>query len=182
LKNVARLELVHGELEPGLAALERLRAQGCLAPDWTTELGNELVLVLGRPERGAHVLFGAPLAELSPEELHARSRRSEQGARAEAGECLAQLLWARSHAAAGAFDLALRNYRQAAERSHARRGAKAGPAPLYALELAAAEARAGRRADAGGRVRGIAVAPATWAALPEWARPALLELGLVRPE
>ena len=181
LKNAARLELTHGELDAGLDALERLRRQGCEDPAWTRALGEELVLELGRPERGAPVLFGAPLAGLQGEDLHARSRKPEEGSLAEAAECLAQLRWAREHALVGAFDLALRNYRQAAERSHARRGPEAGPAPLYALELAAAAQRAGRREEAESRVRGVVLDEATREELPDWARAALGELGLQPP-
>lgn len=180
LKNAARLELVHGELEAGLAALERFRQEGC-DPAWSTVFGNELVLDLGRPERGARVLFGAQLTSLSGEDLHARSQRPEEAALAESAECLAQLRWAREHALAGDFELALRNYRQAAERSHARRGTEKGPAPLYALELAAAAARAGRRDEAESRRRGAVLERAAWDELPDWARATLDELGLEAP-
>lgn len=178
LKNSARLELTRGELEQGLRAIERLRELGCLDPAWTSALGNELVLELGLPERGARVLFGAPLSSLSAEDLHARARLADPEESEGAMECLAQLLWAREHALANAFDLALRNYRQATRCSHARRGTEAGPAALFALEQAAAEVRAGRRAEAETRVRGVALEPTTWAELPDWARVALHELGL----
>lgn len=181
LKNAARLELVHGELDAGLDALARLRQEGCEEPAWTLALGNELVLELGRPERGARVLFGAPLSNLSGEDLHARSREPGEGAPAEAAECLAQLLWAREHARAGAFDVALRNYRQAALRSTAWRGSEKGPAPLYALELAAAAQRAGQRDEAESRSRGVALELTTWDDLPVWSRAALGELGLRPP-
>jgi Flp pilus assembly protein TadD len=181
LKNRTRLELEHGALEAGLDALSRLRQEGCEDPAWTLALGNELVLELGRPERGARVLFGAPLASLSAEDLHARSREPGEAAHAEAAECLAQLLWARGHALAGAFDVALRNYRQAAERSTARRGSRIGPAPLYAFELAAAAQLAGRREEAVSRTRGVALGQTTWDDLPGWARAALGELGLRPP-
>jgi hypothetical protein len=139
------------------------------------------VLELGLPERGARVLFGAPLASLSGADLHARSRKPEEEGHAESAECLAQLLWARENAASGAFDVALRNYRQAASRSAARRGAEKGPAPLYALELAAAAERAGRREEAESRTRGVALERGTWEQLPDWARPSLGELGLQPP-
>jgi O-antigen ligase len=180
LKNAARLELEHGELEAGLAALGRFRQLGC-DPAWSTALGNELVLDLGRPARGAPVLFGAPLDGLAGEELHARSREPGGAALAEAAECLAQLRWAREHAQSGRFDLALRNYRQAAERSHAWRGSERGPAALYALELAAAAERAGRQDEARTRMRGAVLERAAWGELPDWARATLEELGLDPP-
>ena len=176
LKNLARLECTRLDFARGLETIERLRAQGCLAPDWLAELGRALALEFGRPEGAAQLLFGRSLASLSPEELHARARG--EASDGEAYECLAQLLWARQHAAAGEFELALRNYRQAAERSRAKRGAEAGAAPPYALELAAAELRAGRRDDALAHARGLALAADARAALPDWARAALPELGL----
>ncbi len=182
LKSAARLELTYGELESGLTLLERLRALDCPEPAWATDLGNQLVLDLGRPERGARVLFGEPLASLSAEDLHARARQGDAQTQSGADECLAQLLWAREHALAGAFDLALRNYRQAAKCSQARRGAEAGPAALFTLELAAAEASAGRREEAEARVRGVPLESTTWAELPPWAQASLRELGLAQPE
>jgi len=181
LRDLARLECTQGELADGLATIERLRATGCLAPDWTASLGVELVLELGRPERGARLLFEADLEGLVPEDLHAKAKAAE-GAPAAAAECVAQLLWARAHVAEGAFEVALRNYRQAAEKSHAARGAGRGPAPAYSLELAAAETRAERREDALARARAVALEPATWSVLPAWARDALLDLGLTPPE
>lgn len=180
LRDLARLECTQGELQDGLAAVERLRLSACLAPDWTASLGTELVLELGRPECGARLLFEQELERLSPEALHTRAR--EPGPLAAAAECLAQLLWAREHVAHGTFELALRNYRQAAEKSHAARGMARGPAPAYALELAAAEVRAGRREDALARARALALDSATWAVLPVWAQDALLDLGLAPPQ
>jgi tetratricopeptide (TPR) repeat protein len=168
LRNLARLELVQGELEAGLALLARLKQEGCLATDWRTGLGAELVLELGEPQRGALVLLDQTLASLSPEDLHGRARAAEDAALSGALECLAQLLWARQHAAAGDFEVALRNYRQAAQRSEARRGSANGPAKLYALELAAAELRAGHEDEArehlrrAGTAQGVALEP--WAA------------------
>jgi tetratricopeptide (TPR) repeat protein len=182
LKSAVRLELAHGEVESGLAWLERLRELGCLEPVWIATLGNELVLDLGLPERGARVLFGAPLVSLSAEDLHARSRAGNPETATGVDECLAQLLWAREHALAGAFELALRNYRQAARCSHAHRGSEAGPAALFTLELAAAEAGAGRREEAEARVRGVPLGSTTWAELPAWAQASLRELGLAQPE
>lgn len=179
LRNAARLECTQGELELGLALLERLRAEGCLTPGWSEALGQELVLELGAPARGAWLLFGRELTRLVPEELHARARDgAEQG---ESSECLAQLLWARAHATSGNFELALRNYRQAAERSWARRGTAAGPAALYVFELAAAEVRFGREADAAARVADRTLDPTAEAELPDWARAALRELARARP-
>ena len=182
LRNYARLELTQGELEPGLATVERLRSAGCLAAGWLESLGSELVLVLGQPGRGARVLFSRSLAELVPEELHASARDPDAAGTGEARECLAQLLWAREHAERGAFDVALRNYRQAAERSLAAREAARDPAGLYTLETAAAESRTGRSAEAAQRARGVALERATWLELAPWARDALLELGLRAPE
>lgn len=189
LRNLARLECTQGEFARGLEAIERLRSQGCLDSDWLAALGEELVLVEGYPERGARLLLGAPLEELMPEELHARSRRTEAEAdpvsTREALECLAQLLWARQHATHGDFELARRNYRQALERSHARRGSATGPAPTYALELAAAELRAGHDEEARtlARESGPAASdPLVREALAPWAREVLGELGLEGPE
>ncbi len=179
LRNSARLECTQGELALGLAAIERLRTQGCLTRGWSEALGIELVLELGLPARGARVWTGRELEALVPEELHARAGDGTD--EAEASECLAQLLWARAHAAAGDFALALRNYRQAGERSWARRGTAAGPAPLYALEQAAAELGAGRRSEALERVRGLVPSAKSVAELPDWARQALPELGLGPP-
>jgi hypothetical protein len=81
---------------------------------------------------------------------------------------------------AGNFELALRNYRQAADRGAARRGSEKGAAPLYTLELAAAaRARAGRarpsRAPAG-RAR-----PHDLERSPRVVPRALGELGLEAP-
>jgi O-antigen ligase len=176
LKNLARLELSLGEPELGLQALERLSAGGCLEPAWLEGFGAELVLVFGRVAAAAELAAGRPLAELSPELLHARSRepgRDELSARAH--EALAQLSWARQHASAGEFELAARNYRQALVQSRAR--AEAGAA-LFALELAAAELRAGRRPEALELARGRELDPRTRAELPPWALEALSELGL----
>jgi tetratricopeptide (TPR) repeat protein len=175
-RNVARLELTQGDAERGLAAVERLRVAGCLDPAWTAALGRELVLVLGLPQRGAPLVADRALAELVPEELHARAQAD--GPDADALECLAQLLWARQHAASGAFELALRSYRQARDRSRSQRGE---PAPLYALELAAAEFRAGRLDEARAQSIGVRVDALTWDELPSWARAALAELE-VAPE
>lgn len=174
LRNAARLECTQGDLELGLALVERLRSEGCSTPGWSEALGAELVLELGAPARGAQLLSGRELSALVPEELHARARNGAE--QAEACECLAQLLWARAHAASGSFELAVRNYRQAAERSWARRGTEAGPAALYAFELAAAELRAGRSADATARVAGLELDAVAEAELPDWARVALGEL------
>lgn len=180
LRNSARLECSQGDIELGLDAIERLRLRGCLAPGWTQALGSELVLELGAPARGARLLFGRELATLVPEELHARHRNGAAKVEdeAEASECLAQLLWARAHAAHGDFGRALRSYRQAAERSWARRGAQAAPASLYSLELAAAELRAGHGEAARARARELAPDSTTLAELPDWARELLPELGL----
>jgi Flp pilus assembly protein TadD len=181
LRNHARLECTQGDLQLGLELIERLRALGCLAPGWSEGVGEELVLELGAPERGARLVFGRELAALVPEQLHARAQSDAEDA--EASECLAQLLWARAHAADGNFEVALRNYRQAAERSRERRGPEGGAAPPYALELAAAELRAGRREDALGRAQGIPpLHPAAFAELPHWVREVLPELGLASPE
>jgi O-antigen ligase len=179
LRNAARLEWTQGDPGLGQELVARLREPGCLAPEWLEALGGELVLELGRPEPGARLLFGTPLAELSPEELHARASGKE--GEADAAECLAQLGWAREHAGRGDFALALRNYRQAAERSHARRGTTRGPAPLYALEQAAAEARLGRDAEARARVAAAHASADDWGALQGWAAEALIGLGLERP-
>jgi hypothetical protein len=69
----------------------------------------------------------------------------------------------------------VRNYRQARDRSTAARGE---PAPLFALELAAAELRAGRPDAARARADGAAIDARTWNSLPRWAQDALAELGL----
>ncbi|MEQ1895380.1 MAG: O-antigen ligase family protein, partial [Planctomycetota bacterium] len=132
LKNLARLECVQGDPELGREALERLRLSGCIAEGYSSELGAELVLVLGRPERGAVLLGETPYERLVPEQLHAdASAAGLAPAVAEAKECLAQLLWAREHAARASFALALRNYRQALKSSAARRADEG--APLYRL-------------------------------------------------
>jgi len=201
LRNAARLEWTQGDVARGAELVARLRADGCLETAWLESLGSELVLVLGQPARGARLLFDKPLAELSPEELHERARahkepdpaRPELGAHydeslGEAAECLAQLLWARANAESGAFEAALRNYRQASQRSATRReprqtaaGTTHEPAPLYALEQAAAEARLERREDARTRAEGAGASAADWDELAPWAVEALTGLGLERP-
>ena len=180
LRNSARLECTLGDTELGVTRIELLRSQGCLEAGWVEALGDELILARGEPERGARVRFGRKLEELVPEELHASARAKDGDS--DASECLAQLLWARDNAAAGNFDVALRNYRQAAERSHARRGTQAGPAPLFVLEQAAAEVRAGRSADAAARTAKLSLDPSRLASLPGWARAALAQLALSRSE
>jgi hypothetical protein len=89
---------------------------------------------------------------------------------------LAQLLWARGHAEAGDFEVGLRNYRQVAERSRGSRGSERGPAPRFALELAAAEARAGRLEDARRHLGEAHPRAGDREALPRWALEALAEL------
>lgn len=181
LRNLARLECVQGEPELGLEALARLELLGCIDAAYRTTLGSELVLELGRPERGAALLSELPFERLVPEQLHADSRAAELApAVAEALEALAQLLWAREHAARGSYALALRNYRQVLERSRAARGDEG--ATLYRLELAAAEARAERREDAFARASAAPREAAAWEGLPDWAVAALEELGLAAPE
>jgi len=181
LRNLARLECVQGEVALGLEALARLELQGCLDAGYRTALGSELVLALGRPERGAALLSELPFARLVPEQLHADARATGLApAVSEALEALAQLLWAREHAARGSFGLALRNYRQVLERSRAARGDEG--ATLYRLELAAAEARAERHEDAFARASAAPREVAAWEGLPEWAVVALEELGLSAPE
>jgi tetratricopeptide (TPR) repeat protein len=190
LRNLARLEWIQGDLDSGRAALERLRAGGCLSEPWLRSVGVELVLVLGRVERGARLLFDRPLSALSPDELHARARGPAEPPATElaphaqhlrsAEECLAQLLWARQHAAAGDYASAARSYRQAAAQSLAVRGREPGPAAALLLEQAAAEARAGREPEARAllaRARGSAED----AELPPWAREALAGLGWPGP-
>jgi Flp pilus assembly protein TadD/O-antigen ligase len=176
LENLTRLEWTRGDAARGAELLAEVTAQGCLDAAWRDALGLELVLDSGLPARGARVLLDVELAALVPEELHARAR--DGAAAAEALECLAQLRWARDNAAAGAFEVAVRNYRQAAERSRARRGAELGAAPLYALELAAAEYSAGRADEARTRVRGLALDATLRSELAPWSRAALRALGL----
>ncbi|HEX6883996.1 MAG TPA: O-antigen ligase family protein [Planctomycetota bacterium] len=182
LRNLARLELVQGDLEAGLEVVATLRASGCLDPDWLAELASELVLGMGRSARGARLCFASPLEALSPEELHERAVGPEQREAADTAECLAQLLWGRAHAASGAFDAAVRSYRQATQRSAAWRAARGagstGPAAPLALELAAAQERAGRRDEALRTLEGLQADAGTWAELPGWAREALTDLGL----
>jgi len=170
LRNAARLECTQGDLDSGLALLALLRHHGCDGEDLGRALGHELVLVDGLPARGARLLFARALEELSPEELHARARAED----ADAEECLAQLLWGRQHAAAGSWDAAVRSYRQARDRS--RRSGEPG-APLYALELAAAELHAGRRAEAEDLLRETPADARAWEELPGWARDTLAALG-----
>jgi O-antigen ligase len=178
LRNAARLEWTLGDAASGRALVERLRASGCLDADWLRSLGTELVLERGLPGRGALLLHGKELAELVPEALHDPRRLASESGGAEADECLAQLLWARAHAAAGAFGTAVRSYRQAAQRSAARRGGtRSLAAPIYALELAAAELRAGREPEARALLQEVPVDLAAWSELPSWAQGALTELG-----
>jgi O-antigen ligase/Flp pilus assembly protein TadD len=178
LRNLARLEWTQGDALRGAELLERLRAQGCPADEFTRALGAELALDLGLAGRAARLLFDRELGALDPEVLHAESRASEVSSpEREARECLAQLLWGRAHAAAGNFELALRNYRQAAQRSHASRGSERGPAPSYALELAAAEARSNLSDDARRRASATSASAAAWQELPAWAVEALQALG-----
>jgi len=181
LRNLARLECLLGEVELGLAALATLEEQGCIDASYRTRLGSELVLELGRPERGAALLYELPFSQLVPEQLHADARVEGLAPElADARAALAQLLWARSHAASGSFSLALRNYRQALERSRARRGDEG--AALYRLELAAAEARAGLRDEALTRARAAPAEATVREDLPDWAVAALTELGLFTAE
>jgi len=178
LRNAARLECTQGELARGLAHVEALRGHGCLDEDWLRTLGDELVLVQGRPERGARLLFSRALSELVPEELHAQAlEEGRDPLGADARECLAQFLWARGHAAAGRHDVALRNYRQALDRSRARSGPGSAGAPLYRCELGAAELLTGHAEEAREH---LALPPAsdTWAELPAWAQTALEQGGL----
>jgi len=177
LRNAARLECTQGDLAAGLEHVQALRANGCLDPEWLRSLGEELVLELGLAARGARVLRGVALEQLSPEELHAESR--EDPASADVLECLAQLLWGREHAARGEWEVAVRSYRQSWERS--RRREPAG-APALALELAAAEMLAGRAESAAEHARAVPLTPLTWAALPDWALASLARLGLEAPD
>ncbi len=191
IENAARLECTIGDLERGLRHIEQLRSQGCLDPQWLESLGNERVLQFGAPTRAARLFFEKELRELVPEELHARSREPERApVSADALECLAQLLWARDHVAHGAFELAVRNYRQAYDRSRIHRE---GGAALYRLELAAAEARTGRvdeareHAQAPSNATGAPGTPGAPGSasgaeeLSDWARDALRELGIADP-
>ncbi len=173
LKNLARLEFRDGDPDLGRGALERLRATGCLDPRWREELGAELVLLAGRSAAGAELLAEQALAELSPELLHARSREEGlDGLVADALEALAQLLWARDHARSGAFELSVRSYRQALNRS--RSHGEPGAAPLR-LEMAAALVRAGKAEEARELAAGLVLDGRTAPELPDWARAALLE-------
>jgi len=175
LKNLAQLEFRIGDLERAKAWLQRLRVTGCGDPAWRSGLGAELVLSEGRMEAGGWLLGGAELKDLSPEELHASYRDESSGETQrvrDALECLAQLLWARHHAANGSFELALRNYRQAQRMSLA--WSDAGAISLR-LERAAAEAGAGR-ADTAREVLGrLQRVPENIDALdlPDWALRAL---------
>jgi O-antigen ligase len=181
LKNLARLECVQGSPEHGRELLARLELQGCVAEGYASEFGAELVLEAGLAERGARLLAETAFEQLVPEQLHAEAQVEGVATRlTEAKECLAHFLWARQHAAHGSFADAVRSYRQALARSRARRGDE-GAAP-YRLELAAAEAAAGRRAEALTDAAGVRIDASAWAALPRWARAALVDLGLETPE
>jgi len=176
LKNLVRLELQAGELERGLAWLERLRGSGCDHEAWIAGLGATLVLEQGRFEAGARLLRATPLDELSPERLH-DDYRNEASSRTQhvrdAYECLAQVLWARQHAGNATFRLALRNYRQAQRKSMAW---TEGGALALRLERAAAELREGRVETARELLANDAARAALgheWPELPEWARETL---------
>jgi O-antigen ligase/tetratricopeptide (TPR) repeat protein len=166
LRNLVRLEGTAGEAQRARETLDRLRAQGCLDEPWLAELARELILVHGRAALGAEWLGLGSLATLQPEALHADAREEgREGGEADSLECLAQLLWARQNAAAGAFDVAVRNYRQARDRSRAHTAEGAAP---YRLELEAARRRAGLPAEPV-----PALDERTRRELPGWAREAL---------
>ena len=179
LKNLIRLELRGGELERGLAWLERLRGSGCDHEAWIAGLGATLVLEEGRFEAGALLLRSSPLDELSPERLHGdyRDEASSQTPHVrDAYECLAQLIWARQHAENGTFRLALRNYRQAQRKSLAW---TEGGALSLRLERAAAELREGRVETARELLAGDVARAALgreWPGLPSWAQETLATL------
>ena len=166
LRNLTRLELLEGDPEQGLAYLARLDANGCPSPKWRRALGLRLALE-GRPSTASTLL---DVEVEAGEALHAMSDAAE-GSDRHAFNALAQIAWARQHAAREDYAAAVRNYRQALKSSRA--GPFAEGAPLVRAELAAALFRAGRAEEASELLRDFALPEAHRREMQPWAREVL---------
>lgn len=178
LSNLAWLELSHGRLAAGEAALEALVATGHADPVRLLRMGAELLL-RGLAAEGQAVLARADprLADLSGERAYALAREyRRKGERriAEALESHAHRLWAWEHAARGDFASARRVMRQ---NLRITRDAVPGGPTRVRLELAALELETGRADEAREHLRGLSPSAQDWAALPAWAGRALAAAG-----
>lgn len=181
LRNLARLAFHAGDDEIGEGHLALVQGNGCLESGWTAELGEELTLA-GRVASGQSLmardeprLAGADAVWIDA--LSREARLQERVRRADALSLLANLAWAREHAAAGRWSDAVRLYRQALNRS--RRHLKTGATALR-LELAAAALRADLTGDATAQLEGLEPEPIDVRDLPDWARGQLEASGLVQ--
>ena len=171
LRNLATLELDHGELERA----ERWVAEAGLDVEASLTAAGLTRLERGEIDRGLAILARADpsLAGRSAEEIYERSKAQQPTDERISLllEAAAHVLWAREHAEQGNAELAMRSYRQArrclASQTHPR-----GP-PALRLETAAALALAGEVERARGELEGLEPGEADLAALPAWAERAL---------
>jgi len=170
LRNLTELEYHSRNDARAREYLAALRAGGCATAPWTAAVGTELVLA-GRWQAGARVLYDASLEELSPEILFAEA---DEGRR-EASRVLAHLAWARDQVADEDYRTAVRSYRQVLAPTKV---LAAEGAPAARAELIAAYLLAGRSDDARAESAGFVLDEPTRSELPEWARSELARAGL----
>jgi Flp pilus assembly protein TadD len=178
LRNRVRLELESGELERGLTLLDELQQRGGAPPLWLRDLAAELLCRgLEREAQPVLALADERFADLTAEEAYELSNHYRANGAPLPGDgfrALADLLWARGHAAAGRFGDARRLYRQCLRTTL---GYVVGGAPRVRMELAASMVRTDRVHEAEDELLGLEPRASDWAAIPEWARAALGELG-----
>ncbi len=175
-RELAGLELLHGDTNDGLARVRAIESGACDEERWVAWLGSELVL-RGKWDAGARVWFDAGIDTLSGDELNTVARSSSEGDlpnHALALRCLAHLVWAREQIAVGDVDTAIRSYRQVLSPT---RAFYADGAPAARAELLAAYLLAGRTDDATATAAGIELPARMFTALPDWARDALRNAG-----
>ncbi|HVS09191.1 MAG TPA: tetratricopeptide repeat protein [Planctomycetota bacterium] len=176
LRNLATLELDHGEIERA----ERWIGESGLQVEESLTAAGLARLELGRIDRGLAILARADpsFAGRSAQAIYERSKALEptDEPASRALEAAAHVLWAREHAEQGNAELAVRSYRQA-RRCLASEASPRGPPPLR-LETAAALALAGDLERAREELAGLEPGEADLAALPAWAERALRAAGL----
>ncbi len=181
LQNLASLELMAGELESGLARLDRITPARAPELAWLRGLAARLALAGLDVESAAITERAEPTrAELSPEERYALAKELRalgEELPANGWEARAHRAWADQHAAAARWTEAVRSLRQDLRLCLER--PDVDPVRVR-LALAAALQAAGRESEAREQLDANIATPSARdiAVLPGWAREPLTALGV----